>query len=284
MQKNKRSLFTENENKIILEMVQIYGEDWEAIARKLPNRTPKQCHDRYSNYLRDGLKKDPWSKQEDEKLLLLFNEIGPKWSKMMNQLPGRSGNDIKNRWHKHLVKEYNPNATKTQSSSKINQNNDYQMFPLPINQNFNSQVMMPQFIPMFQTNSQMIPLQHNNFNFEQNCFASEQFKQQKKVANFQKQKSEESSKKTRKSLKQQTANELNQSLKKLNATSVTKPKEAPVQLINKIEFDDDFPGQIFSASSNQQTDPLTSFNIPDLEIQEFFDSLNHANIDFFALL
>lgn len=82
-----------------------HGESWEEIAKKLPGQTPKQCHDRYANYLRDGLKSEPWTQEEDEMLIEMHKEIGPKWVKMMKRLPGRSGNDIKNRWHKHLIKK-----------------------------------------------------------------------------------------------------------------------------------------------------------------------------------
>ncbi|OHT15506.1 hypothetical protein TRFO_02824 [Tritrichomonas foetus] len=34
----------------------------------------------------------------------MYHEIGPRWVAMCDILPGRSGNDIKNRWHKHLRK------------------------------------------------------------------------------------------------------------------------------------------------------------------------------------
>lgn len=34
-----------------------------------------------------------------------MKEIGPKWSKMASQLPGRSSSDIKNRWHKLLLRK-----------------------------------------------------------------------------------------------------------------------------------------------------------------------------------
>ena len=104
MHKSKRSFFTNQENSFIKELVRKIGEDWETIAKKMPGRTPKQIHDRYVNYLREGLKSEPWTKQEDDILLNLYKAIGPKWSKMMAHLPGRSGNDIKNRWHKHLNK------------------------------------------------------------------------------------------------------------------------------------------------------------------------------------
>lgn len=102
----KRFRFTERENYIIIEMVKLYGEDWDAVSKQLPGRTPKQIHDRYRNYLRQGLRNGPWTAKEDEILINMYNAIGPKWSKMMNNLPGRSGNDIKNRWHKHLYKNY----------------------------------------------------------------------------------------------------------------------------------------------------------------------------------
>lgn len=75
------------------------------LQKKLPGQTLKQCHDRYANYLRDGLKSEPWTQEEDEMLIEMHKEIGPKWVKMMKRLPGRSGNDIKNRWHKHLIKK-----------------------------------------------------------------------------------------------------------------------------------------------------------------------------------
>lgn len=98
-------MFTEQEDNIILDSIKKVGEDWEEISdRFLPQRTPKQIRDRFMNYLRSGLKSEPWTKEEDDTLLEMFNEIGPKWSKMKAKLPGRSGNDIKNRWHKHLFR------------------------------------------------------------------------------------------------------------------------------------------------------------------------------------
>ncbi|KAK8841747.1 hypothetical protein M9Y10_026694 [Tritrichomonas musculus] len=117
--RSKRFPFTEHENYIIKHFVKMYGEDWDRISRNLPGRTPKQIHDRYVNYLRDGLINAPWSAQEDEVLMRMYDVIGPKWSKMMVNLPGRSGNDIKNRWHKHLYKNYTKNASNDDNSSTM---------------------------------------------------------------------------------------------------------------------------------------------------------------------
>ncbi|OHT03006.1 Myb-like DNA-binding domain containing protein [Tritrichomonas foetus] len=103
MEKATRRKFSYEEDNIIKEYTQKYGEDWEAISIQLVNRTPKQCHDQYNNYLREDLTSKPWTLEEDAMLIKLRKEIGPKWVKMTMFLQGRSGNDIKNRWHKHLV-------------------------------------------------------------------------------------------------------------------------------------------------------------------------------------
>ena len=130
MQKSKRYPFTDQENRIIRETVKRIGEDWEAISRKLPGRTPKQCHDRYINYLREGLKSGPWSSQEDDILINMYKAIGPKWSKMMVNLPGRSGNDIKNRWYKHLIKKSNQTVKINNiNNSKISYDDQTYQFP-----------------------------------------------------------------------------------------------------------------------------------------------------------
>ena len=126
MQRNKRNLFTKEEDEKIKEIVRNIGEDWSVVSKHLHGRTPKQCHDRYMNYLREGLTTNPWTQSEDDLLMKLYAEIGPKWSTMLKQLPGRSGNDIKNRWHKHLLKSYPrkisneilpPSITKYQSAN-----------------------------------------------------------------------------------------------------------------------------------------------------------------------
>lgn len=131
MKKARRFPFTERENYIIRESVKIFGEDWDTISKHLPGRTKKQIHDRYVNYLRDGLKMCPWTKQEDEILMQMYKAIGPKWSKMMIHLPGRSGNDIKNRWHKHLYKKMvqPANDENNKSSSSPESLFDDQSFP-----------------------------------------------------------------------------------------------------------------------------------------------------------
>lgn len=51
-------------------------------------RTYKQCRERFTNYLRDGLNCGPWSKEEDALLLEMHYKIGNKWAEIARHLKG----------------------------------------------------------------------------------------------------------------------------------------------------------------------------------------------------
>ncbi|KAK8892109.1 hypothetical protein M9Y10_029331 [Tritrichomonas musculus] len=100
--------FTKKEDAQLIRLVKKYGiQSWEEIANHMQRRTGRQCRDRYNNYLSDNFKKGSWTEYEDKLIISLYQKMGPHWLNMSKSLPGRSGNDIKNRWHKTLVKKYN---------------------------------------------------------------------------------------------------------------------------------------------------------------------------------
>lgn len=96
----KRRFFTQNEDIMLTKAAVQYNEkSWNIIAQCVPGRTPRQCRDRWMNYLKPNLKFDPWTKEEDELLISLVNTHGTHWTKMISDFPGRSTNAIKNRWN-----------------------------------------------------------------------------------------------------------------------------------------------------------------------------------------
>jgi hypothetical protein len=83
---------------------QFNGSGWEEIAKQMPDRSARQCRDRFKSYLVDSLVTKPWTPQEDAIVREQVSLIGPKWVEIGKLLNGRSGNNVKNRWHKHLSK------------------------------------------------------------------------------------------------------------------------------------------------------------------------------------
>jgi hypothetical protein len=100
-----RRQFTPDEDLQLRSLVEQLGtKHWEEIARCLEGRTPRQCRNRYKNYLLDSLVTNPWTPEEDAILIETFHQIGPKWVEIGKLLSGRSGNNVKNRWYKRLCK------------------------------------------------------------------------------------------------------------------------------------------------------------------------------------
>jgi hypothetical protein len=48
----------------------------------------------------------PWTTEEEEIILEKYKEVGSKWVLIASFLCGRTGNDVKNRWHKHIGKRF----------------------------------------------------------------------------------------------------------------------------------------------------------------------------------
>jgi len=77
---------------------------WPMIASFIPNRTARQCRDRWMNYLRPDIDKNDWSLEEDILLDHMVHIYGFKWSRIHEFFPNRAYNDIKNRYYSKISK------------------------------------------------------------------------------------------------------------------------------------------------------------------------------------
>lgn len=71
--------------------------NWREISIKMHTRTPRQCRERYKNYLSPEIQSKEWTDSEDRILLEKYNELGHKWNTIASYLPGRTGNSTRNR-------------------------------------------------------------------------------------------------------------------------------------------------------------------------------------------
>ena len=99
--------FTQLEDKMLKRLVRVYGEkSWEEVATHMKNRNARQCHDRWRYYLCPRINKNPWTQEEDERLIKEVSHCCGKWVKIAKKFKGRTDTQIKNRWNT-LKKSHN---------------------------------------------------------------------------------------------------------------------------------------------------------------------------------
>ncbi|OHT12175.1 hypothetical protein TRFO_18183 [Tritrichomonas foetus] len=117
--KNK---FTEAEDAKLAELVELHGDaEWKKISAEMGTRNPRQCRERWKNYIAPTVRKDDWTQEEDDLLMKKYRSIGPRWSQIRSHYKGRSVNDIRNRWLKlmRLEKKGKILTKSTKSSQKF---------------------------------------------------------------------------------------------------------------------------------------------------------------------
>ena len=120
--------WTEEEDYLLIQCVQKFGvKNWKVISENIPGRTGKQCRQRWLYNLSPDIQKRKWTAEEDEILMSTQKEVGNKWTLIRKKLPGRSENDVKNRYHSIM----NRLNTRNKKEERMTRNNSQNSFILP---------------------------------------------------------------------------------------------------------------------------------------------------------
>jgi hypothetical protein len=115
--KRTRKAFTKKDDETLCKLVAKHGDkNWQAIAAEFPERTPRQCKERWLTYLDPEVKNDPWTADESRLLTQKVAELGHRWRAIEPFFRGRKDANLKNHWRK--LKRDGPSQTLHQDSKE----------------------------------------------------------------------------------------------------------------------------------------------------------------------
>ena len=105
-------------NLIENESIQGNKVKWTEIASKFEDKSSKQCYNRY-RHINPSLQRGYWTKEEEDKLMVLINEYGKKWAKISKILKTRSGKQIRHHFVNILDKKNKKSKFSLEENNKL---------------------------------------------------------------------------------------------------------------------------------------------------------------------
>ncbi|EXC15976.1 Myb-related protein Myb4 [Morus notabilis] len=104
----RKGAWTPEEDKILVRYIKLHGcGSWRCLPKHAGLlRCGKSCRLRWKNYLRPGIKRGPFSEEEENTIVRLHSTLGNRGAAIASQLEGRTDNEIKNYWNTHLKKRF----------------------------------------------------------------------------------------------------------------------------------------------------------------------------------
>lgn len=96
--RREKHAFSTEEDARLTQLVEEHGERaWHDIEAMMPERSARQCRERWKLYLSPDVVNGSWTQEEDVALIRFYQAVGPKWTIIAKQFPKRTANNVKNR-------------------------------------------------------------------------------------------------------------------------------------------------------------------------------------------
>jgi hypothetical protein len=94
----KHKFTVEEDKRLFAAVLRHHASNWQSIADEMGSRNPRQCRERWKNYLSPGVCRNPWKPEDDRLLQEKYKEYGAQWCVIVKFFPGRTDVNVKNRW------------------------------------------------------------------------------------------------------------------------------------------------------------------------------------------
>lgn len=130
-----RPKFCDDEDIRLKELVCQYGtNNWKRIAQEFNDKNPRQCRDRWNNYLDPSKVRGNWRLEEDLLLIKCYLFNGATSNQVIHLFQNRSSNEIRIRFLKfkrRIDKCLNKYMAKKNSNVQFSPIDNKKVFPLP---------------------------------------------------------------------------------------------------------------------------------------------------------
>eukprot|EP01018_Ginkgo_biloba_P028778 Gb_35539 [translate_table: standard] len=103
----RRGFWSPDEDMKLIRYITAHGHGcWSSLPERAGlQRCGKSCRLRWMNYLRPGIKRGNFSKEEENIIIYLHTIMENRWAQIAKHLPGRTDSEIKNYWNSCLKKK-----------------------------------------------------------------------------------------------------------------------------------------------------------------------------------